>query len=508
MKNYHIQGAVPTYSSAYIQRNYEQLIIDNLVRGDWVTLLGPRQHGKTTSLIRIKQALLDMTINVAYIDLQALPPINNFSHLIECVSNAIADSLGIEYVSRPDQGNEDQLEAWLNILLPEIRGPLVIIIDEASGIDNQEWRNTFFGQQRALSNMRADVPSDHLAARLRFLFAGTFRPETLVNTLNSPFNVTETIYTTDLTIKEVTILVQQVEVERFSQVEPFIERVFDLVSGHPYLIQYLFSQMRVPEGIDLEAKFIEVTTHLQYGHIDHFQNLIGPILDDIELTTIIATLVQDGHIIIQPGNYNHRYLETLGLVIRNENRLEFRNSLYLNIIRNSPQIVGALEDQDDRMSALYTPSEDQYTFMVSVELKEIALSYDQGAVRSYNSQNYRLSLIGFGAALEAILIDWLTNQPVGDRNVAITTARNQGHLNFNQYEDQTNPGTWRFVNLIKVARRLSQNLIIEDPPDALREWRNLVHPNVILENYLPEDALEPDARTASGLLDILKRNLR
>lgn len=60
------------------------------------------------------------------------------------------------------------------------------LIDEAPSIANDNFRNVFYGQIRAISTARAAAQPESLPRRVRFIFSGTFQPETLVNSVNSP----------------------------------------------------------------------------------------------------------------------------------------------------------------------------------------------------------------------------------------------------------------------------------------------------------------------------------
>src|SRR5688572_23169352 len=77
MSGFIVGGVVPADSTAYIERPFEQACLSHLAAGDWVTLLGPRQHGKTSALVRLQQRLNDEGIDAALIDLQAFPDAKN-----------------------------------------------------------------------------------------------------------------------------------------------------------------------------------------------------------------------------------------------------------------------------------------------------------------------------------------------------------------------------------------------------------------------------------------------
>lgn len=504
MSTYHLQGAVPLGSDAYVERDFEARLIENTLADKWTTLLGPRQHGKTTSLIRIKNRIAGVGVNCILIDLQSMPPCSTYTELVEWFARRVCLLLNSDISNQPRDYEVGHLDAWLRSVLPNNVGPVTIIIDEASAIPNTEWRNSFYGQIRAIANERAMANPGELPTRLRFIFAGTFRPETLVNNLNSPFNVSEFVYTQDFTLTEALQLHKQVEDGTNSD---FVRRAYDIVQGHPYLLQFILARAQYIRSLGDQVELDSILDELRFEATGHFESIFSPILSETELTELVSQMVVNGSV---PNelNPNFRYLQVLGIAKREGTNLVFRNQLYLDFARNSSQI-----DQTrpvvNNASPIFTPLPEVYSFMKSNELREIASSMEQGAVRAHNRCNYRLALAGFGSALEAILIDWLSTLSPTDLSDAVRSAQRdrRNRLNFNtRYEDPNDPNTWFLVNLTKVARCTNTPINI-DPPNALREWRNYIHPNVARQNYLPEQDLEPESRAASGLLAALRRDV-
>jgi predicted AAA+ superfamily ATPase len=72
MSNFHTQGAVPLDSPAYVEREFERNVIQNVFNARWVLVLGPRQHGKTTGLIRVNNYLEHSGFLSAFVDFQGL----------------------------------------------------------------------------------------------------------------------------------------------------------------------------------------------------------------------------------------------------------------------------------------------------------------------------------------------------------------------------------------------------------------------------------------------------
>lgn len=505
MNDFHLQGAIPINSPAYIERPFEQGLLRNVLSSNWVLLLGPRQHGKTSCLIRILQKLRETGITSAIIDLQALPPCHSFEECLEWFAFRVAKGLGLNLENRL-QGNEArQLSSWLEAFIPIGREPIAIIIDEASAIANDDWRNSFYGQIRSIANERATAKHDDLAARLRFIFAGSFRPESMVNSLNSPFNVCVRIDTEDFSVEDAINLNSSVTAD---QTVTYVRQAYELVGGQPYLLQFILSKVYSAVDEDKQQAFDSSVKLLREGQDDHFEGVFSRVLAEAELTRLVSMMVVNGRLQNEPANPNFRFLQILGIAKREGAYLVFRNRLYWEFARNSSQLIQS-NNPAQNAYALIIPPEDAYSFLKSRELSEFAYSMEVGAVRSYNSGGYRLALAGFGSALEAVLIDWYSTIPIPTLNSSISTAQadRNTNLSFYRFEDPNQPQTWRLINLIKVARHMNNTLRIVDPPDALRDWRNVIHPMVAIQNYLPEDQLEPEARAASGLIASLRRDI-
>ena len=199
MSEFHNQGAVPISSGAYIPRAFEEQVFGEVAVGRWVLLLGPRQHGKTTGLVRLNARFREGGFASVLVDLQGLPPCADFRKLLLWFTDQIGRNLGRE-IPRPRDENQADVAVWLDAAFAHGGPPPVVIIDEAGSIENTDFRNSFYGQIRQLSSLRADAPEGAIAKRIRFVFAGTFRPETLVHEQNSPFNVCQTVQTDDVSL--------------------------------------------------------------------------------------------------------------------------------------------------------------------------------------------------------------------------------------------------------------------------------------------------------------------
>lgn len=488
----HFHGPVPIGDS-YVTRSFERELVQHLTSGNWVLLLGPRQHGKTSALVRVRKALFDANIAVATVDLQKMPPFEDYGALVLWFANEVAGGFGIAALT----AKMNSLSDALKLVVPEGNGRIVVLVDEASALQNDEWRNAMFGQIRAISSERSAAGNDELSKRVTFAFAGTFRPEKLVAEANSPFNVCEKILPSDLTLDEIIELAGSESIQNLKEVAAGI---FEEVGGQPYLVQRLLFAAK--SSSDEISGLTEAAQGLQTSQDDHVSHIFRRVLADTVLVEMVSRVVRDGFIQREPGSDDQRYLVVLGLMGYTDNgKLVFRNKLYQSIASNSPQFNNGVVDAIRPRANIFAFPQSSFAHLADIQYREIAYSAQRGAVASYNGGANRLALAGFGACLEAILLDYLTRQSA--QNIAVA---NGGCNNKVRHHVPTDPSTWTLANMMAGARTLTAHQQI-DIPENLRDWRNLIHPAVATTRYVPDDVLAPEAAIASTFIEILIRDL-
>ncbi|WJS03179.1 AAA-like domain-containing protein [Roseibium aggregatum] len=488
----HLQGPVPLGDDHYVQRPFEHELLRELMADRWVLLLGPRQHGKTSALVRLQTELSENGVPAAIVDLQAAPAPQSYAEFAAWVGSEVRRQLAT--ADQPNNDSED-IGVLLGAALPPGNTPAVILVDEASNIPDTRWRNAFYGQLRAISSRRATARPEDAAARLRFVFAGTFRYESLIDAANSPFNVCERIDTDDLTVDDVCALTCQI---LGNENAPLSQPIFEEVGGQPFLVQKLLSKLQGCE--EMQAALGAEITKLRTGESDHIIDLFRKMLSEPSLAAIGARMVRDGVAPVEAADPDFRYMQVLGLARRAGANLVFRNQLYARIAATSPQLGGMAPAPT--LAPMFPVSIDAFNNVQNAELREIAWAGHKGAIAAYRAGSNRLALAGFGGSLEAMLLDLLMRLPNG----ALAPIVAQANITLRGGERTNNPATWNLVNLIKAAPHAGGGQGF-DPPQALREWRNLIHPAVAQRNYRPDHELEPEARAAANLHEILLRDL-
>lgn len=494
-------GPVPLSSGHYVVRAFERRILEYLQRREWVLLLGPRQHGKTSALIRVRQNLIEAGFRCCLIDLQTMPPGLDFPSLLEWFARGVASSLGVEIEHPP--AAVARIEEWLALAIDAGGTPIVILIDEASSIRDEAIRNAFYGQLRGLKTAAASAGRDALENKIAFLFSGTFKPEKLVDELNSPFNVCWPVDTEDFTLEQVRDLAARVLAADSSG--PISDAIYAGVGGQPHLVQYLLGVAEIRQNEGQQAAIVEEVERLAVEGCDHLSGIFRTILAEPDLAAIAARAATDGYVANDPANPDFKFMTTVGLLKRDGQRLIFRNMLYQQVASSSRQLRPEAPLPAAAGSTFFKLDSAGFDFVQDVEYREICLSAFNSAVDSANAGNYRMAIVGFGIALEGMLIDWLVGKPAAE--VAGAIGRVSG-INFTRFEDRTDPSTWRLVNLMAVARQLNGVRGALEVPESLRDLRNFVHPKVIKNNYIANALLQPEATAAGGLVGMVMRDIQ
>ena len=174
MAEFVVGGAVPIASVAYVRRDFEDDCFHLLAAANWVLLLGPRQHGKSSALVRLAIRLQEDGIATVRVDFQAFSQDGaTYEDVCRWFATQVARAFGVQ-PREPAAGDREDIVAWLECSVPSGEGALAILIDEAGAVPAGALTR-FYGQLRALYNSRADAPQDVIASRVLFLFSSTGR---------------------------------------------------------------------------------------------------------------------------------------------------------------------------------------------------------------------------------------------------------------------------------------------------------------------------------------------
>ncbi len=240
---------------SYIVRSteFEQPLEDDLLRilqGEKdVTIVGPRQVGKSSMAGWLVSNLQRKGFASAYLDLSSL---HNDSlteaEWLDALCEKLVDTLG-RNLSREFTDPPPQLTLGFKRYIGQImryldQNALVICFDEANAIPDA-LLDRFYSNIRAIINER--LLADPVAIQnIRFIFAGVFNPHKLIKEKkNSPFNTTHVIRLRDFNRNESERLLKLLENNHRNVrvTDEVVKRVMYWTDGHPYLTQLFASYL-------------------------------------------------------------------------------------------------------------------------------------------------------------------------------------------------------------------------------------------------------------------------
>jgi DNA-binding CsgD family transcriptional regulator len=234
------EGTMDPQSAFYVVRPSDALALQTIGRqGVTITIKGPRQMGKSSLLVRAAEAASQAGKLVALLDFQfvdsaALGSAEVFmrqfcawlSYRLK-VADQVAD-----YWRLP-LGNIQRCTAYVeDYLLPAVKGPLVLALDEVDKIFDTDFRSDFFGMLRGWHNRRQ---ATSIWKQLDLVLVTSTEPYQLVANLNqSPFNVGQVIELEDFTPAQLADL-DTCHGSPFTLEEQ--GRLMTLLGGQPYLVR-------------------------------------------------------------------------------------------------------------------------------------------------------------------------------------------------------------------------------------------------------------------------------
>lgn len=225
-------------SRFYIERPSDKRAFETISRrGQTITIKGPQQMGKTALLVRIireAQNLGKQTVNMDFqlFDKSSLQDSETFYKQF-CLW--LTDELDLnanlnDYWKSELPNNKNCTRFIQNILLKQIKTPLLLAMDEVERIFKADFRSDFFSMLRTWHNKRA---TNIDFRRLDLALVTSTEEYRLIKNLHvSPFNVGETIDLENFSFENL-ILLNHRHGSPLSEQQVF--ELMDLLLGHPYL---------------------------------------------------------------------------------------------------------------------------------------------------------------------------------------------------------------------------------------------------------------------------------
>jgi AAA-like domain/TIR domain len=234
------EGTMELQSRFYVERPSDHTALAAIERqGVTISIIAPRQMGKSSLLMRIVDAAKRQGKRVALLDFQLFEKAALADATIFFRQFCFWLTLEVGVENRLDDywqaplGNMQCCTRYMGRhLLPKLGSPLVLALDEVEIIFDTDFRADFFGMLRSWHNSRAGAP---IWKQLDLALVTSTEPYQLIGDLNqSPFNVGTQIKLRDFTPEQVADLNHR----HGSPLHPDqIQECIVLFGGQPYLVR-------------------------------------------------------------------------------------------------------------------------------------------------------------------------------------------------------------------------------------------------------------------------------
>lgn len=242
-------------------------------------LLSPRQTGKTTLLYHARATLVAQDCGVAFVDLSPLEGQADQEACYQFVCKQILADLSA-YL-RLQRAAKEKLE--------EVNGPisfrrfleevaqrarparLVILLDEVKAVP-EGMASAFYGTIRSIFTSRRKA-NESVLEKYVFILSGANELYELTNGDNSPLNICEKIYLTDLDSNGVWQIARNLRQRGCQVSRQASDYLYRQTRGHPYLTQRICSLLEIHQAPTLTPVAIdEAISEIQRGD-DNLEHL-------------------------------------------------------------------------------------------------------------------------------------------------------------------------------------------------------------------------------------------
>lgn len=236
------EGTMDPNSQFYIQRQSDTVAMSALQQpnGGTVTILGPRQMGKSSLLFRTIANAREQNKKVIFLDFQQFESTTLedsdrfFQRFCAWLTRKVRLKNRVDDFWQENEGLDNPMQCTCYLedyLLPEINQPIFLAMDEVDRLIKSPFRDSFFSMLRSWHNDRADFDSPW--RQFDLVMVTSTEPYQLIQDMDqSPFNVGTSIGLRDFTLEETAELNQR-HGTPLSEAE--LSTLMQWVNGHPYL---------------------------------------------------------------------------------------------------------------------------------------------------------------------------------------------------------------------------------------------------------------------------------
>jgi hypothetical protein len=338
-KIYTVGGTVQATGGLYIKRKADAELLDLCREGNFAYVLTTRQVGKSSLIIRTANELANDGIKSVAFELNLVGDHVDRDQWYLGLITEINKKLGLKCNVFDWWDSHSRLSAvqrfsyyFSEVVLNEIKGKVVIFIDEIELTINLSFASDFFAAIRSMYNERANNAN---LQRLSFVLVGTTTPTELISDpKRTPFNIGKRVDLTDFTFEEALPLSTGLD-ESTQRSTEVLRWVLEWTGGHPYLTQKICLMLSKAKTIIRE----DVTNTIQKAFFSETGKNDGNLLfvNDMilkraanprGLLRVYRAVLSGQNIKDDEKSVDISHLKLSGLVVVSKGILQVRNQIY------------------------------------------------------------------------------------------------------------------------------------------------------------------------------------
>ncbi len=453
---YTLGGTVQASDGIYISRKADDELLRYCVDGEYAYVLSSRQMGKSSLMVRTSEELEKREIVSIIIDLTEFGVFNKSDEqwflglLVQIAEPLIEDDVLDWWKKYSDLGVTVRFSSFLEKILEEVDRQIVVFIDEIDMTLGLSFGDDFFALIRYFYNSRAKNPK---FKKLSFVLLGVATPSQLISdTRRTPFNIGKRVKLTDFTFQEALPLADGFKLQK-SRAEAALQIILEWTDGHPYLAQYICSNIAerlgdAQKNTDLRD-FIGETVNLtllseegkQNNHnIKFVRDYLLSTKDLLKLLEIYSQVRNDKKILDDAKNSFYSTLKLSGIVkIDRDRNLRVRNRIYYRIFDSvwidklKDQVVGSSKKKKADVFISYSHRDEKWVvnYLLSYLEKmnlEVIIDYRDFVLGQTNYQNIKRALKRSKFILLVLSPGWIASEQdvIGE---LLSQAKNPAKLN-------------------------------------------------------------------------------
>ena len=345
---YQAGGPLIANSPVYVVRGADEKAATHLRRMDYVSIIEPREYGKSSLIYQLKGQFSPHGYTFAYRDMMAAK--SSDRHLTDWY-----ESLGqwllrqLDFIPCEQQPKPPIDSASWEVFLADVaeraegaNQKVVIVLDEIAAVP-PSWATDFFSIIRSIYTSRQSLS---FWQHLTFIIAGAFNPKELIqDSAVSNFNVDKRILLDDFSLPQVKQLVSHLCLPN-DVAEAAAEHMHYWTNGQPYLSHLLCVYLAQKKGFATVSNIASLVEDgvRQFFHDDtHHLERIKDLSTDSELLAYTRRITSEPRTRYNPGlNDKHFRLAHIMGIIKGDTdgRCQIRNRIYEQALAEIEEPLG------------------------------------------------------------------------------------------------------------------------------------------------------------------------